>query len=154
MHVSIDLIASTGLFTLQQAAWSSVTTLNETTKTVSLYEKGCDFADSRGHFTSNCTEACQQPAAVWDSMFTLHNCLSYTTMSTLLSNGNLSSRDRDTALGMGYLPSFNLTAVTYPIDKCMHGFCREITDSGDCYSHNVHVSACFPFPFARLRRSG
>lgn len=140
MPVSLDIIANTGILTLQQAAQNSITSLNSSIKTVTLYRNGCDFADPQGHFTSNCTEACQQPAAVWDSMFTLHNCLSYTTISTLLSNGGLSHRDQYTALAMGYLSDVNLTSVTEPIDKCMHSFCREITDSGDCYAHEVHVS--------------
>lgn len=140
MHVSLNITTNTGILTLQSAVHSAMTSLNATTATLPLYHHGCDFVDLAGHFTRNCTLACQQPAAVWDSMTTLHNCLSYGAVSTLLTNGGLSEKDEEFVLGMGYLKDANVANVTEPIDACMHSFCREITTSGDCYAHVVHVS--------------
>lgn len=86
-------------------------------------------------------------------MYTLHNCLSYSAVSTLLEKGQLNERDKETVRGMGILEGVNLTTVTEPIDACMHGFCREITDTGECYAHEVHVS-CRLFVASHVQCSG
>ncbi|KAK4624658.1 hypothetical protein CLAFUW4_05647 [Fulvia fulva] len=119
----------TSILTLQNAVHRFASNLEN--GQIELYRNGCEYRNETGSFT-DCTIACQQPATVWDSMEILHNCASYSAVSQLLSSGYADDDTAQLALGMGYVPDFNLSLVYTPIDECVHSFCHDVTTDKTC----------------------
>ncbi|SMQ49100.1 unnamed protein product [Zymoseptoria tritici ST99CH_3D7] len=130
--VSINLLPEhAGFLSLQEAAESTAISTHTATN-LELYANGCDFIDQHGKNLRNCTDVCQDPAAVWRSMYTLHNCLVYPIISDFLSSDHLTLQGQSDALSMGYLPAFELQRIMDPIDLCVESFCHDVGKAGEC----------------------
>jgi hypothetical protein len=131
--ISISFLPNqAGFLTLQKAAQIAPLSAQFDNISLELYTTGCEYAGSHGQVLTNCTEVCQDPAAVWNSMYTLHNCLAYPVVSGLLSSKDLDPHDREQALLLGYVPNLDFRLITEPVTLCVESFCHDVGKPGKC----------------------
>ena len=93
---------------------------------LNLFDTGC-----RVNGRLNCTIACQNPSALWETAETLQNCMIYPAISLLLANDGLDEEGIETANRFGILPSpEHGTTITHSINGCAKDYCDNLPPDG------------------------
>lgn len=113
--ISVDLLPNATAKISLQDAGSPVASYDSHAPGISLYQSGCYF-----HGQTNCTLACLKPAHAWSSPYAFHDCMAYSTISTLLDTEDLTPYAADIAAQYGILPysRFDPSVITVAMASC------------------------------------